>query len=1050
MKLTNYRRNTLALSLALALFLPSAVVAQAQDAAQDDAENEAAEEATQDESDQDEAAEEATQLDTITVTGSRIQRAGFDTLEPATVVSAEYIRSRGITNVADALNEIPGFGVGVTPEGGQSSFGVGVNFVNRFGLGSNRTLTLINGRRFVSSNPPSLFGPAAPGIQVDLNVVPTSMVNRVENLAIGGAPTYGADAISGVVNIILKKNYEGTEVGTTYGVTSRGDNERHNAYALWGANFGENDRGNITLNISYDNVTGVLQKDREYFRNAYSFSGNPLASVMASVFPGRTPGNDGRWNPNVPFNTGPADGIPNSVLITNRHIWTTPFGGLITPITGPFRPGSSNLLPAGFGPGGNTVLAFNTQGQLVPYNPGSPFTAVDASGGDGLFLTEAGQITSDLERRSLFGTGRWSLTDNTEVFFEATHYYAESLELSDQWMYNSPLFGGLSAMIRFPASHPMLSAQARQTLASLGVSAFNLSKASRDLVTNNASGTTETNRLVSGFEGYFELGGRDFDWESTFNWGRTKANYYGTSLDQQNFVNSLHVVLNAAGQIVCSPTPVPGLVIPGGRAPVADPNCVPLDMFGDGRPSQAARDYVTEPTRAWSELEQKVFNINVSSTLLDLWSGPLLYNIGYEQRREFGEFQPGAFLEAGRGRAVPITPLAGSYSTDEFFGEFVLPLVSPDNNWTLLRKFDIVGKYRTVDNTINGRANTYTYGIQWKPLDELEVRGNFTRAIRAPAITELFLPQASSFQFVTGDPCDSRFINGGPNPAVRSQNCAAFLSHYGLSTFSSTAASASIQGVSGGNPNLLNESADSETFGFTWAPSFIDGLTLAADYYRIEISNVITSLTAAQLASACFDNPDFNPADVPNANSFCSAITRNAPGTSAPGQATTFRSGFTNGRFQNMESYSAEARYLLQTENHGDFSFSWIGYFPEELSLNVLGISTTESAGTIGTSSRQHQFNFGWDGRQWGTNLSANYVSGAQFNLLNTPETQDILAVDSHWLLNAGAYYAPTESVRVRLAVTNVFDEDPPFPTAGIGTYDILGRRYSLSLDWRF
>lgn len=989
-------------------------------------------------------------LDTVVVTGSRIQRAGFDTLEPATVVTSEYIEERGLTNVADALNEIPGFGAGVTPEGGQSSFGVGVNFVNRFGLGSNRTLTLINGRRFVSSNPPSLFGPAAPGIQVDLNVVPTSIVDRVENLAVGGAPTYGADAVAGVVNIILKQDFEGSEIGGSYGVTSRGDNQRFNGYALWGMNFGEQDRGNITLNVSYDTVDGVLQKDREYFRNAYFFTTNPLASQMAAAFPGRTPGNDGRWNPNVPFNTSSTDGIPNAVLIQNRHIWTTPFGGLISPTSSPFKPGSFSLLPNGFGPGGNTVLAFDTGGNLVPYSPGSTFSSVDAVGGDGLFLTESGQITSDLTRKSVFGTGRWGVTDNIDLFFEATHYRADSTELSDQWMYNSPLFGGLSQMIRFPSTHPMLTAQARATLASLGVTQFNLSKASRDLVTNNARGSTTTSRFVAGLDGMFDLADRTFHWEASANWGRTNADYFGTSLDQQKFINALNVVVNSSGQVVCSPTAIPGLSIPGGGTPVADPNCVPLDMFGDGRPSQAARDYVTEATRSWSELEQKVFNINLSSTAVELWSGPLLYNVGYEHRKELGEFQPGAFLEQGRGRSVPITPLKGGYSTDELFGEFILPLVNPDGDRPLLKKFDVIGKYRTVDSTINGRADTFTYGVQWKPSDDLEFRGNFTRAIRAPAITELFLPQASSFQFITGDPCDSRFINGGPNPAVRAQNCQAFLKYYGLSTFTSTAAGASIMGISGGNPGLRNETAESRTYGFTWAPSFLEGFTFAGDYYNIDISDVITSLTAAQLAASCFDSPEFNPADVPNANSFCSKIVRNAPGTTSPGQATTFTSGFVNGKYLNMEAYSAEARYSWKSDALGRITVSWVGYFPRELTSNTTGTSPDPAMGEIGTSERQYQFNGGWEGERLGLNLSANYMSSAVFNLFNTPESQDILSVDSYWLLNGGASYHFNDKLDLRLAVTNLLDKDPPFPTAGIGVYDILGRRYNLSFEYRF
>ena len=184
-------------------------------------------------------------IEKVTVTGSRIVRAGFDTLEPATVVTRKTIESLGLTNVAEALR-VPGFGVGVTPEGGQSSFGVAVNFVNRFGLGTARTLTLINGRRVVSSNTPSIFGPAGPGLQVDLNIIPVQLVDRIENLAIGGAPTYGADAIAGVVNVITRRDFEGFETSATYGRTQSSDGERYNPGLLWGRNFADK-RANVTL-----------------------------------------------------------------------------------------------------------------------------------------------------------------------------------------------------------------------------------------------------------------------------------------------------------------------------------------------------------------------------------------------------------------------------------------------------------------------------------------------------------------------------------------------------------------------------------------------------------------------------------------------------------------------------------------------------------------------------------------------------------------------------------------------------------------------------------
>ena len=186
-------------------------------------------------SDENEADDEY--IEEIIITGSRIPRAGFDTLMPAIVLDSEFIQERGFTDIASALNEIPAFGVpGNSTQGTQDSFSVGQNFVNFFGLGSQRTLTLVNGRRFVSSNSPSLFVGANAGLQVDLNVIPTSLIDRVETIAVGGAPIYGADAIAGTVNVIMKTDYEGFDVKTSYGASAEGDLEETEFAFTWSAN----------------------------------------------------------------------------------------------------------------------------------------------------------------------------------------------------------------------------------------------------------------------------------------------------------------------------------------------------------------------------------------------------------------------------------------------------------------------------------------------------------------------------------------------------------------------------------------------------------------------------------------------------------------------------------------------------------------------------------------------------------------------------------------------------------------------------------------------
>jgi outer membrane receptor protein involved in Fe transport len=1020
-------RASIALALAMAF---SPVLAQAQ-TSEEQEEAEAR------------AAEADLELERVFVTGSRIPRAGFDTLEPASVVTREYIDSRGITNVADAINEIPGFGVGVTPEGGQSSFGVGVNFVNRFGLGTARTLTVINGRRFVSANTPTIFGPAGAGLQVDLNQIPTSMIERVENVAIGGAPTYGSDAIAGTVNIILRRNFEGLDVGANYGISQESDNQRWGASVVWGRNFA-NDRANLTLGLTVDTSDGVLQSDRRIFSRALTFQPNPNANLMAALQPNRRPETDGRFNPRIPFNTGPTDGVPDNVLIRDGRIFSTPPAGLALPLGFPF---TQDGRLRGFGPDGNTLLVFDPNGNLVPYDPGNNFGLVWASGGDGFKLFETGQVISDLDRATFNVLGSYELNDSMRLFYEGVYYRAESLELVAQPIYNSPLFGGLSSSIIVQATHPLLTPQAASTLQGLGVERFALSRAGRDLVENNAEAEMATWRHVVGLDGGFTLGNRDFNWEVTANMGRYTASFFRTELNQQNFINAINVVRDASGNVRCDPNAGSAdYAAPIGPRPTADPNCVPLDIFGEGRPSAAARAYVTERTRARTTIEQSVFNANVTSTLVELWSGPVDYNIGIERRIEKADFTPDAFSIAGRGRAVPIIPNAGSFGTKEVFFETVVPLVNRDADMLLLKRLDVTGKYRRVDNTVNGSFNTYTYGLQWKPFDDLEFRGNFTRSLRAPAVTELFTPTSDIFTFVP-DPCDTRNVNSGTRPDVRRRNCEAFYRQFGLdpNNFTSIAVSATIRGTTGGDPNLLNESADAYTWGLVWQPSFIENFVFAADYYKIEIDGVIANLNAAALATGCFDNENFDASDVNNANQFCQRIVR-LPN----GQIESVRTGFVNGSYLNFTGASSEMRYRVPTDRAGTFELSANWFWLKRLVSSVNGVVETDSRGQIGNSSRQAQYNLNWTGQKWGTNLSLNYIGPAVFSNTDGPETRDFPRINGYWLTNVGLSYRIGSSGIVRLAVTNAFNREPPFPTTGIGVYDILGRRYSLMGQWSF
>lgn len=978
------------------------------------------------------------ELDRITVTGSRISRAGFDTLEPAQVIGRETIEAVGATNVAESLFRQPGFSAGASQAGNQAGFGAGVNFVSRFDLGSNRELVLVNGRRFVSSNPSTQFGPASSGLQVDLSVVPTALVERIESIGIGGAPTYGSDAISGVTNLILRRDFEGVEVSMGVGATDKGDNVRFNLSSTFGHNFADG-RGNFTVTAAHDRNNGVLQSARERYRQGWGFAPNPDATAIATFTPWRDPATDGRYLTHIPFNNGNADGVPSQIFTKDIRIARYTWGGLLFPATGSAIKNAAGEL-RGFGANADQYYHFDNHGNLVTYNPGTPFGITGtASGGDGVNLSEVSQITSDLFRSNLFATASYAVNDRLNLFTEVAFFRAEARELVDQSMYNAFNFAGLSAPLTFSVNNPFLNDAARATLTGLGVTEFRLSRASRDLVTGNSSSESKIQRYVVGADGYFDIGQRQAQWEVSLNHGRADFEYGRNSLVQQNFVNAINVTRDANGNIVCDSS-VAGTV--------ADPNCVPLNLFGENQASAAAKAYVTQYQISRAENRQTVFNANMTLGLFDLPGGEFQVNGGYEQRHEKAAFLPSAFQQQGLGREVAIPAISGSYKTREVFLEAFAPLFGGDASYPGLRRLDLTLKGRHVDNSLAGKFNAFTYGLQWEPIAGLQLRGNKTRSFRAPSIVELLQPVSSSF-FSIPEPCSTSNVNSGTVPAIRARNCQAFYSYYGVNPNTFSGSTSSLPGTSGGNPELRNEVADSWTAGIVWQPSFVPGLTVAADYYKIDIKDVITLLSPSAIASACFDNPDFNAADVPNANEYCSRITRNAPGSNAAGVANGINTQRVNASLLSTRVRTAEVNYRWNLNDYGALNLSFQAYLPKTLkSQSTPVVSAAEFIGEQGYPERQFQWGANWAGKHWRLGVSANYSSATVYDLTatNPAEVRDFFVQDSSTTWDANIGYRFSDNARINLAVRNVQDKTGfPYLTASA-----LGRRFMLTTTLKF
>ncbi|WP_448658568.1 TonB-dependent receptor domain-containing protein [Sphingomonas sp. CJ99] len=999
----------------------------------------------------------------IVVTGTRIRLPNLTSPEPITTLDNAQLRERNFTNIADALNELPGVRGSVTPAGAQG-FGQGTNFINNYGLGSNRTLTLINGRRFVSSNVATIFNNAGAGTQVDLNTVPSILVDRIDTISVGGAPLYGSDAISGTILVQLRSKYEGVELQATTGITQEGDNGTYNFSGIAGKTFLDG-RLNITIAGQHDNVDGVVYNDREFLRRRIGGATNPTSAQGTSLRPGLSLGasNDGRVNPNIGFNNSQTDGNPGTVLIRQVNIpFLTP-GGLITATNLTTADPRNPAVP--FGVATTRGLQFAPDGSLIPFNQGVVFPGTSGSGGQGFTFADYTQITSDLRRTTLNGFLTFEFTPGFEFFAEGTFFKSRADELTQQPTFNSSLFGGLSGALTYSVDNPFLTQQARDALVSRGVTRFQVSRASDDFADLTGFNDTEIYFGTAGIRGDINALGTTFNFEVYGSHGRTRSQDNGQDLNAQNFINAVNVARDVNGNIVCTtaPTVGTGFAAPGGT-PIADPNCRPLNVFGRFNSDPAARDYVIEEFSTVSIQEQTVFNANIGGALFDLWgAGAAGFNVGYEYRREFASFTPSSFQQEGRGRSVAITPLSGSYQLHDVFGEVVLPIISPENDIPLLHRVQAFGRGRYSDNSINGGFFAYTAGGTIAPVEDIAFRGNITRSFRSPAITELFLPEVNTFQFVA-DLCQDASIRGGPVPTIRERNCNAFRAAFPGTDYSTPdpASTASVPARAGGNPNLQNEEANSYTFGVIIEPRFIPRLSLAVDYVNIELTGPIANLTVPQIVSGCFDNETFDASNVLNANAFCSLINRNPTTGRVVGdpQNPAVTAGFVNGQSIEFSGIQGTIAYQFPLFG-GDLLLGGDAQFVERRLVDITGVAPAESHGVLGDPVLAGQLRIRYIEEDFGINTTINWQGQTLFSRLNRdasvpgggPDARELDRLPGFATVSGGVFFDPTDNFRLAFSVTNLFNRQgyEYFGELHPSSFnDLLGRRFQASARVRF
>jgi outer membrane cobalamin receptor len=992
------------------------------------------------------------ELQEVVVTGSRIARPDLDRLEPTTIVSAAKFDDRGYLDVGQALSELPAFSVSPSSAAQtQAGFGIAQSFVDLYGLGSQRTLVLVNGRRFVSSATASLNGSGlnnpvgGPGQQVDLNTIPTKLIDRVETISVGGAPIYGADAIAGTVNIILKKDFQGLDIDAQTGVSDDKDAWNYRFRALAGQNFADG-RGNITAVGEITKTDGLVGTQRPVYAQDLGFLAPATPGKFSTVL---TPANS---VPQVNFG-----GVP---LVDDVFLSPPIFG---VPNTGLGVTNAQGQLLA-WGTGSSALQPYDTGTQT-----GNP---IFNSGGQGLRLSTVSNLLSPTERINADVLSNFKINDAVTVFSEGWFSETHATNLLAQPAYNADIFGGggtVNGNFVVSINNPFLSAGDRSLIQTalnnyaaalpLGSlqfqgapgypawnnSQFYVARASTDLQSGEATATQVLARGVVGMNGDFTIGERAFNWEVAVNYGSSNGSQVTPSYVFQNLQNALNSTVNSAGQIVCAGNPV--------NAPTTtvSSKCAPLDIFGNGSPSLAARQYITHLAEAQSVNTQRDSTANLGGDVFKLPAGEVKLDMGFENRRESADFTPDNFYTQDLGQAQ-VTAVSGAYHTNEWYAETLIPIFSPAQDIPGLHRVELEGAARRVDNSVAGSATTWTEGMRWSPVEDVQFRANRTKSIRAPAITELFLPSATDFSFAN-DPCDKNFVNQGTAPATRAANCKA--AGIDTATFVSNVVNATAIGTTSGNASLTSESADSRTIGIVLRPRWVPKLSFTIDYIDIKLSSAIETLSLVQVLDACYDSSDYPT------NSSCQAFTRNSAH-----QITNFHVGYVNAGLLEFKGVPMALDYaydLPRALGSMEWRFNYLdtkrllsqvgSASPNDLSgelANAPGVP--KSKGSIDVDYLYGPFSWDWQ---------AQFIGGINFNNQNTPTTQDYLSVAPWWLINSTISYNVSKQFTVRLIVDNVFDKLPPFPalagaqanfTPATTLYfsGIIGRAYVLSANMHF
>ncbi|MBT1444334.1 TonB-dependent receptor [Shewanella sp. JM162201] len=799
-------------------------------------------------------------IEKIAITGSRIKRDSFSLATPMMGLSAEEISDSGLGSLSEILvDQIPSIAEGVSNTNSQSSVqNTGLSTINLRNLGTDRTLTLIDGRRVVSNS--------YSGNYVSLSTIPTAMVDKVEIITGGASAVYGSDAIAGVVNILTKQKGTGFEINAKGGETFEGGGREFTVDMGYGADFADN-RGYLYASATYDKQYGLFATERErgLFESTYKYDEDQMCNTMKVSDPSVS----GGYRYQCMREIGPQDWRERSNDIT---------GGLFS------YSDSAKKKYSGW------------------YNESNQFSNDWSEERDGFNAAPLDILKVPEDSLNAAFKVDYDFSDELQAYaqvqFSKNNSFrggaAEGQDYNDAEPYIDPVTGepGTVAAGSIKKGNPFIPAE----IAAVAAGSINWDRRFDEVGPVETDNERTTLRSWAGLKGYV-FG--DWSWDASVGYGKFEQ--------RQQRVNEISIfkLKDALNAVYAAD----GSTIQCASEDARADGCVPINIFGTGSISAEAADYIRVNPYIHTDISQLNLMAYMNGELFEMPAGGAQAAFGVEYRRDT---QSVSTDEEMRSLAVTfndVPPFSGEVNVYEAFGEVNLPLL---RDVVAAKKLDMDLSLRLADYSQKNidLMSSYRAGIFWEPISNYAVRANYSRSQRAPNITELVSPPRGDYDSVI-DICSG--IDASTTGQI-AENCrkdpgiAAAIAESG----SYKDSGGSKYSPNAGNDELFEETADTYTLGFTVAPQFVPNLQLAVDYYDITVFDAISQFSNEDILALCYDSANYG-----DANGYCADITRDTEG-----QLTEIIQREQNLDEISTRGYDFSFTYKLELDAMGEFKLS--------------------------------------------------------------------------------------------------------------------------------